>query len=223
MSASTKLIQAAAGVDTVVEFGESVNFISNTGLTVTAATTIPMTGSWTIESWLQFDLTDDGYWMDFRNRESGDQLSNVPLSFFIGEELTYSNSGSGDTVVSTGISSNVWFHLAAVHISGVTKIYVDGIEKASITDTAGYVNPNEFSIAKRFEGTTSNLASYITNFRISSTGIYTGNFTVPTEPLPVLASTEVLVCAADTFIDRSGNNHTVSLFGTPVISTESPF
>ena len=82
---------------------------------------------------------------------------------------------------------NVWIHWAIVRISGVTRIYKDGVQFGSnLTDTTNYnVSSVDLYIGNtNTPATNSAFVGEITNFRwIKGLGVYTGAFTPPTSAL----------------------------------------
>lgn len=98
----------------------------------------------------------------------------------------YWRAGSA-TNVGTADNLNVWRHWAVVRISGVTKIYRDGVQFGSnITDTTNYnISTVDLYIGNtNTPATNSAFVGEITNFRwIKGLGVYTDSFTVPTSSL----------------------------------------
>ena len=89
----------------------------------------------------------------------------------------------GSTV---NINDGGWHHVALVRNSGTTKLYVDGIEHDSYSDSNNYNYSGEIYI-----GHTPNcgdgdgwFGGFISNVRITKgQALYTSNFTPSTEPL----------------------------------------
>ena len=97
--------------------------------------------------------------------------------------LNTQNPTMGSTV---NINDGGWHHVALVRNSGVTKLYVDGIEHDSYSDSNNYNYSGEIYI-----GHTPNCGDgdgwfkgFISNVRITKgQALYTSNFTPSTEPL----------------------------------------
>ena len=131
-------------------------------------------------------------------------------------------SGSGDTTRVTGINLGVWYHLAYVRSSGVSKLYVNGTEQISITDTTDYTG-NRIAIGRAagnfFDGEISNLRV------VKGTAVYTSSFRPPTEPLTNITNTKLLCLnnSSITGTSVSPSTLTTSGGGTIAANTDSPF
>tara|TARA_S200000501_G_scaffold259907_1_gene243779 strand:+ start:31 stop:2814 length:2784 start_codon:yes stop_codon:yes gene_type:complete len=88
---------------------------------------------------------------------------------------------------------NAWYHIAVVRASGTTKMYVNGVEAESRSDTTNY-NFNNLVIGGYYS-TSYTWNGYLSNFRIvKGTAVYTGNFSVPTSPFSAgVTNTKLLV------------------------------
>ena len=76
---------------------------------------------------------------------------------------------------------NTWHHTAYVRSNGTIKVYVDGVERDSATDTINYAK-TDFCIGALDNGS-EYMVGYMDDIRISKTALYTANFTPPTESL----------------------------------------
>jgi hypothetical protein len=94
-----------------------------------------------------------------------------------------------DRITGATLSANTWYHIALVRYSGVTKLYVNGVQSgASYTDTNNYaLNTGSPRIGAAFNNTVS-VNGYLDDFRISLFARYTSTFTPPTAALPTTAS-----------------------------------
>ena len=123
----------------------------------------------------------------------------------------YSNGfNSGD--VSTGWSVNTWHHLAITRSSGTVKMWLDGVEKYSGSNSSTLVNNGNFSIGSD-NGITSSMyyTGYVDEFRLSNVARYTSGFSgsLPTSAFTEDASTVLLIHSdttnsSTTFTDSSG-------------------
>lgn len=151
------------------------------------------TGDFTIE-WFQFETDTNGFPRTFVQGTGSNFLAFDTESSF-GTLLWYGGTyGNFGSVASTmGTYKNVWLHMAIVRISGVIKLYRNGVQVGSslsistnFTDTTStfYIG------AKGSSGLSSEaFGGRITNFRVvKGLGVYTGNFTVPTSALTEVAS-----------------------------------
>jgi len=90
--------------------------------------------------------------------------------------------GAAEAVSSVVPATNTWYHVAYVRSSGTTKLYIDGTQILSVSDTTNYTD-TYFTIGGYY--TTGYLLNgYIDEFRISRMARYTNNFTAPTAPFP---------------------------------------
>jgi hypothetical protein len=127
-------------------------------------------------------------------------------------------NGSDQRVVSTGskMSTNIWYHCAAVIDSNTIKIFLDGtqVNSAAISGTpqfsTGYGGLNigwgRSTSLRSFNG-------YLDELRISNTARYTASFTAPTAPFQNDANTLLLLHmdgtnASTVFIDDNGRRPT---------------
>lgn len=200
--------------------------------------TIPIasTGAFTIEGWIY--STSSALQCIYSQYASAgvdpgrmNLLFNDPagkISIFTGA------TGSTGTLTSTSSPPlNTWTHFALVRDgSNVAKIYINGILDATnatftttIMQTTAYIGYTAASPGYGFYG-------YISNFRITNTAVYTGNFTVPTLPLTATQSssgniaaitgtaTRLLTLQSSWFKDNSTNTVTGS---NTIISGYQPF
>ena len=142
---------------------------------------------------------------------------------------------AGDRITGATLSANNWYHIALVRYSGVTKLYINGVQSgASYTDTNNYaLNTGSPRIGAAFNNTVS-VNGYIDDFRISLFARYTSTFTPPTAALPTTASstpadpyygyTSLLLhmdgsSGSTNFVDSGPNALTVTAVGNAQIST----
>ena len=120
-----------------------------------------------------------------------------------------------------------WYHIAQVRTSGTTKLYVDGTEVLSVSDSCNYTNI--YGIIGGYYSQSYLLEdAVLSNFRIMhGQAIYTSNFTPPTTKLnPGTAGTKarVLTCFNDTgTITDAASTFNITPNGNPTPSSETPF
>ena len=78
----------------------------------------------------------------------------------------------------TSYTADTWHHIAMVRTGGNSKLYLNGTEEITISDTYDYTGDN-MAIGCGNAGNYG-FNGYIQDFRISRKAIYTGNFTAPT-------------------------------------------
>jgi len=83
---------------------------------------------------------------------------------------------------SAGPSNDTWYHIAVVRIGTTTKLYVDGVETISVSDSYDYSPRKYLLLGGGFDGSY-DMNGYMDEFRVSYFARYTSNnFTVPSEP-----------------------------------------
>ena len=191
------------------------------------------TGDFTIECWVKF--TETSYEAGSNRRifaldDGGNAADNIQIiidegSYSVnGDLLLYSNSVLG--YLNTDIRHE-WHHIAIVRNSGTLKFYLDGVQKASASNTQNY-SPNSGSptplIGQRGDNK-GDYNGYISNLRIVvGTAVYTSNFTVPTSPLTAITNTKLLTAHKnDEIVDGSSSNHTITKFGNATEHASNPF
>ena len=98
----------------------------------------------------------------------------------------------------TNIDSNKWVHVAASRSSGTLKLFQDGIEVGSGSDSTN-LTATQLCIGDTIGGSSGCMHGYISNVRIlKGTGLYTSNFTPPTSPLTNITNTKFLGCQSET-------------------------
>jgi hypothetical protein len=158
------------------------------------------------------------------------------LSYVLGVAVTdglvfYVNSGNlvvrayntGDLLSSSTIPAlNTWTHVAATRTGTTLRIFVNGVQTASTT------NSTNFAQGAIYAGNDSTNAApwfgYISNLRlVKGTALYTSAFTPSTTPLTAVSGTSWLVCQSNRFIDNSSNSFTITTSGSPQVSPAQPF
>ena len=140
-----------------------------------------------------------------------------------------------DRITGATLSANTWYHIALVRYSGVTKLYVNGVQSgASYNDTNDYVlNTGSPRIGAAFNNTVS-VNGYLDDLRISRFARYVSTFTPPTAALPTTASstpadpyygyTSLLLnmdgsSGSTNFVDSGPNALAVTAVGNAQVST----
>lgn len=184
-------------------------------------------GDFTIEGYFYFTTTAPTYQGIIDMRTSGVQV--VPVLTITGSKLAYFVSGSF-VIQSSTLAINTWYHFSISRSSGVTKMYIDGVQSgSSYTDSNSY-GCNQVLMGSHFDGYSFN--GYLQDLRITK-GIarYTTTFNVPTSPFPnqlpttydPFAANTVLAMHMDgtngsaTFYDQCGK--TITANGNVQIST----
>ena len=141
-------------------------------------------------------------------------------------EYAAGGGSAGPIITSaTSITLNTWTHIATARVSGVTRIFINGVLDASASDAGGYrVVSHNFSIGSQNGAGSTFFTGYISNLRvIKGTGLYTTNFTPPNATLSAVTNTALLTCHDTSIYDASTNNFTITNNNTATVSTVSPF
>ena len=189
------------------------------------------TGDFTVECWARLDsLSEQGIFQI----SSGSEGWNNTIAGTIGVSAAAHQSppfweiyhGGGDAFGGTkggalpSITAGVWYHVAYVRSSGVTKLYVNGRERLSISDTHNYTG-NRIAIGRarqnEFNGCISNLRV------VKGTAVYTSSFKPPTEPLANITNTKLLCCNNSSTTGSTVAPGTITAYSNPNASTDSPF
>jgi hypothetical protein len=130
---------------------------------------------------------------------------------FVGVQITSTNS----------FSFNQWHHVAMSYDGTTTRLFVNGALEGSVA--GGGVASNTDTRIGNYNTGSNFYTGYISNFRVSNTGLYTSAFTPSTTPLIPTANTKFLTCADNRLIDDSINNLTITKAGDVTVQRFSPF
>jgi hypothetical protein len=127
-----------------------------------------------------------------------------------------------DILMVTAPATNQWTHVAASRQSGTLRIFYNGIQQGSTSDSTNFVSGQAY-IGNDASGHL--FPGYISNLRFNnSTALYTANFTPSTSALTSVSGTQLLTCQSNRFIDNSANSITISVAGgSPSVQRFSPF
>ena len=191
------------------------------------------TGDFTIECWVKFSESSLEGSANRRifslHNSSGNAVDKLQICIDDGSYRTngdlflYSNSDQGYLGVDI---RHEWHHIAVVRNSGTLKFYLDGVEKASNSNTQDYSPGSGTPIPiLGSRGDKADYKGYISNFRmVVGTAVYTSNFTPPTAPLTAITNTVLLTAHKNNAIsDGSSFNHTITKVGNATEHASSPF
>ena len=199
-------------------------------------------GDFTIECWWNSggDLSTDVDFVTLWNWSSNRQAwgmyydADTGQFGFIGD-----TTGSGGSNISytqaAGFEKNKWYHLAAVRISNTLTLYKNGTSigsNSSYNYTIYENTADPLVIGGQLDGTSYDskiMRGFISNLRIiKGEGIYTGNFTPPTNELTVTPNTVLLACQSPGNILQEATGKKLIAYRTstndsyPVASTFTP-
>ncbi|NBR62685.1 MAG: hypothetical protein EBT86_13900, partial [Actinobacteria bacterium] len=174
------------------------------------------TGDFTIEFWLYPTSTTQ------RNIAIGG-VSGSPIIYMNSSRfLEFQNFGVASIATSSNtLNLNAWNHCVASRASGTLKLFVNGVEGASVTNSTNWIG-DSVEIGRDYGATYTN--GYISNVRIiKGTALYTANFTPATSTLTAVANTSLLTCHANRLVDSSTNNFTITKNGDVRVESFNPF
>ena len=204
------------------------NAVSFDGSSLISAATPAAIGSqdYTIEFWMNSpNVTSTWQSLVSRDYNNSDSFrlykkeSTSELAFYSGSSVRATTSGAG-------LTNNVWHHIAVVRNSGTLQIYVDGVSKASASNSDDI---SEAAAPINIGGNTGEVSNYpftgyISDLRIvTGTAVYTSNFTPPTENLTAIANTSLLTCQGSSIVDASTNAHTITVTGNAASVNLDPY
>jgi hypothetical protein len=149
-------------------------------------------------------------------------VQNLQLYVDLDGSVKYYN---GSTTLITSAASivvvNQWCHLALCRSGTTTTMYVNGVSRGSGTES----NTKYINSVGNFLPFNSNygVRGYVSNFRATTTAVYTSAFTPPTAPLTAISGTLLLLNQANRFVDASASPQAITLTGTPSVTPFSPF
>jgi len=206
------------------------NFFDGSGDTLTLSRTVltdlSAASAWTIEFWAFKTATSAAAYSlimstDASGNSNGSVFSLNNTNFVVGGQ-----GHAGFPQLSTPANStsvNRWHHIAIVKNSGTLKIYIDGVERASNTQSTTFPNVADLMLGNRSSADLP-FTGYISNLRVvNGTAVYTSAFTPPTSELTAIANTSLLMCQSNRFKDYSSNNFTITRNGDTKVVNFSPF
>jgi len=196
----------------------SVFFDGNSHLEIASSSDFAYgTGDFTWEAWVLLARGQStGYIFDHGNDGGTLQYESNNVRYY------NSTTGNSGALYDDGgsIDYDGWYHLAVARSSGTTKLFVNGIQKASASDSHNY-SAQVLTIGDYGANSgTNKWKGYISNARIcKGHAVYTASFTPPTSELEVHYNSEgdetVLLCCQDSddpTKDTAGR-HTITAFG----------
>ena len=143
---------------------------------------IAATDDYTIEAWILPETMDDNNEGFISLGTSADSTNSFQISVdnSNGNRIKFSYRGNtGDLFANCSVG--VWQHVAATRENGVIRLFVNGVQGATTTQSTPNAldkNANYFIGRNRLNNKKYN--GYISNIRITKSALYTANFTPPT-------------------------------------------
>ena len=175
------------------------------------------TGDFTVAFWVyQKEVKNYTIYFDYRNTNNQAalylyQASNGVLDLYI--------SGTSHTFTPPSML-NRWAYIAISRASSTTKLFVDGVQYLSFSDSTNYIQASTFYVGRFGESDVYNFNGYMCDFRwVKGTAVYTSAFTPPTAPLTAITNTKLLLNMADGQAIDSAAQNNLTLIGNTDTST----
>ena len=175
------------------------------------------TGDFTVEFWVyQKEVKNYTIYFDYRSTNSQATLylyqsSNGAFDLYI--------AGTSHAFTPPSMLDR-WAHIAISRSSSTTKLFVDGVQYLSFSDSTNYVQGTTFYVGRFWQSDTYNFNGYMCDFRfVKGTAVYTSAFTPPTAPLTAITNTKLLLNMANGQAFDSAAQNNLTLFETAKIST----
>ena len=173
------------------------------------------TGDYTYELWA-YHTSISGQQTYFSRSSSGNAAGVYfykDTSNYIG--LYYSSQIATSSVT---ISANQWYHLAVTRASGTVRIFVNGTQVATASDSTN-LTESQVVVGGNINNS-NNIVGYISDSRvIKGTALYTSSFTPPTAPLTNITNTSLLNNMTNAGIPDLAMQNDLQTVGTAQVST----
>lgn len=232
-SAKAGTVSGDAKISTAqFKYGSSSLVFDGTGDYITFSASADFgfgTGDFTLELYVRASAFPGAgvYWPILDFRPAGGV---VPGGIFFNStgNIDYFN-GSVDTVSSNAIALNTWAHIAINRTSGTTKIFIDGVQGASFSDSSNWATTNICAIGKH-QAASTYFNGYLDNIRITKgVGRYPAAFTPPASTFDIYRTPDYdsswasvvlgLHGEGASIIDSSSSGKTVTANGNAQLSS----
>ncbi len=175
------------------------------------------TGDATVEAWI-YPTTVAGTQVFIDTRVS----AAAGIGFYLsGSTLTVAKDFATNLLQGGTVTVNAWNHVAWTRSGSTNRLFLNGVQTTSTTDSTNY--PTAKCVIGANDTGGQNLTGYISNVRIiKGTALYTAAFTPPTQ-LFNITNTQLLTCNSPAIIDQSSNNFAITVNGNSAVSTFTPF
>jgi len=255
---TTLLLQADVGTDaqvdassnsyTLTKYGTPVStavspyhpggystYFDGTGDYLTTATSSDFTygtGDFTLECWVYITAAPTYGSTPYRYILAQGHNTTVGCGLYIQENnfrfFTNATRVLDGTASGTQYALNQWQHIAVSRSGGTIKLFVDGVEAASATNSTNITTgtANGVTVGRWHEiGDGGYFLGYIRDVRVvKGTGVYTSAFTPPSKPLTAIANTKFLACHNPSLsVDGSTSDHTITINGNTHTKRFAPY
>lgn len=215
----------------VNKFGTASVALDGTGdyiYSTSTSSNFAFAADFTIEMWIYSNTVAAGVRILYEGRSGTDNDTRITLATS-GSSLIFFTSGATRITAGTSISASTWHHVALSRSGTSTRLFLDGVQQGTYTDSTSYTNTtNKPIIGASHDSTGLGLNGwngFIDEVRITrSVARYTSNFTAPTAAFPDLSiGTPTLPAASGalgrySFRNTSGITITVGASGAQAIN-----
>jgi hypothetical protein len=197
---------------------------------------LPVAAQFTVEAWVKRSADSGTYQTFLSDANSG--YSQAAFALYVdgggadcgaGDQFAYYQTG-GNSLQCSGATADVgvWHHVAVTRDgAGTRRFFVDGILRSSQSNTSSPTDSSgTFTFGRAGDVNSEYFAGLLDEVRVSSSAIYTANFSPPTTPLASGASTVALYHmdegAGQTTADSSGNGRNGTLGTSANADTADP-
>jgi hypothetical protein len=194
--------------------GASVYIPSTSYLSIPTLANYGLDGDFTVEAWIYPNsYSTYAYIFSVTNNPNG-------FVFYInGGYLKVRAYYNTDLLSVTAPPLNVWSHVAATRSGSTLKIFINGVQMGSVSNST--IFPAN-AIRVGVDGTGGDWNGYISNLRVvKGSALYTNNFTPPSSPLNIVTNTSVLLKFDNAGIIDSSGKTDLTTYGNAQISTTS--
>ena len=184
-------------------------------------------GDFTIEAWVYPTVTSIN--RTIFAQSNANQFNTGAFRIEADNRLTYTYfTSSSDTsaVAFQGgvISPNVWTHVAISRSGTTTKLFVNGVVVNTATIATMYQSASASAVGGYATTNVSPFYGYLSDVRVTTTAVYTGNFSVPTAPLTAITGTQLLLSFNNAGIyDATVKNTLFTVSGVDVSTAQKKF
>jgi len=138
------------------------------------------TGDFTIEAWVYLPVAPSGSYaaiVDIRNAPQSD--GSILWGLNSSRVLVYYGYAS----TTNSVPLNQWSHVAICRSSGVTRMFIDGTQGSSSTESDNKTGVPSVFIGRVYDNFNPAFQGYIEDFRVNPFATYSADFTPPTSAL----------------------------------------
>ena len=205
-----------------VEFDGSGDYLSTSDTVISDYSS----GVYTVEAWVMFNST--GRSGIVQKSDTYELYLNGSGNIQWGVRSNTASPVWMNVTHTESIEAGVWYHILAIKASSSINVAVNGVfaTASSIANGAPGGSYNTLIGVEDeypFGSPNNYLNGYLSDVRISNSVLYSVNFSVPDSTLSSSASTQLLTCQSNRFIDNSTNAHTITANGNVAVSAYNPF